>query len=221
MDGKLVESLYEQQAEKRSTILKDLESIVKASNVALEGNSFYRHQSLTLYPALYNKQLNLFWCGTQAVTKICEIGFNAGHSSMLLLLGRTETPIEMTIFDIGHHPYTRPCRECIKTAFPHAVWEYIEGDSTVTMPVWIQDHKDQEGTYDVVHVDGGHSKHCIHHDMMNTDKLVKIGGLVIVDDTNCSHISRLVDTYIQSGRYEEVHVLPSSGYPHRVCRRIA
>lgn len=39
----------------------------------------------------------------QANTKICEIGFNAGHSAMLFLMGRDKTSADFTIFDIGHH----------------------------------------------------------------------------------------------------------------------
>jgi len=84
-------------------ILKDLEKIIIDSNTPLEGNSFYVHNTLNIYNCLYKKQVNLFWCGKQAKTKICEIGFNAGHSTMLLLIGREKTPLDFTIFDIGHH----------------------------------------------------------------------------------------------------------------------
>ena len=83
-------------------ILKDLEKIIIDSNTPLEGNSFYIHETLNIYHCLYKKQANLFWCGKQATTKICEIGFNAGHSTMLMLIGREKTPLDFTIFDIEY-----------------------------------------------------------------------------------------------------------------------
>ena len=90
---------YELCSSKKQKLLDDIQQIVIESNVLLEGNSFYYHCSLDIYSDLYTKQLNLFWSGKQAVKKICEIGFNAGHSSMLMLLGRDKTPIDFTIFE--------------------------------------------------------------------------------------------------------------------------
>jgi len=150
---------------------------------------------------------------------MCEIGFNAGHSTMLLLLGRDKTPLDFTLFDIGHHPYTKPCLDYIISQFPHIKFDYIEGDSTVAMPKWIEANHTQIGLYDVVHVDGGHSKHCISNDMKNADILVKRGGIVIIDDTNVSHINKYVDLYISTGKYREMDVLKTKGYPHRILQK--
>lgn len=203
----------------KKTYLKDLQKIILESKTPLEGNSFYFHNSLQVYYELYSKQVNLFWCGKQA-TKICEIGFNAGHSVLLMLLGRDKTPIDFTIFDIGQHAYTRPCLEYMKSKFEHVNFEYIEGDSTVVMPTWIANNT-CVGLYDLVHVDGGHSEHCILNDMKNADVLVKGGGIVIVDDTNSAHINKCVDDYISTGNYREINLLKTSGYPHRVIQKIA
>jgi hypothetical protein len=150
---------------------------------------------------------------------MCEIGFNAGHSSMLLLLGRAATPLNFTIFDIGEHPYTKPSFEYIKSKFAHVNFEYVEGDSTVTMPKWINNNKELIGKYDVVHVDGGHSDHCIRHDMRNADLLVKQNGIVIIDDTNDSNINKYVDMYISKKNYVELKLLSSHGYQHRIIKK--
>ena len=157
---------YENRSVEKERLLDGLKTLIIDSKGSLEGNSFYAHNTINLYSDLYTKQLNLFWCGKQALTKICEIGFNAGHSTMLLLLGRDKTPLDFTIFDIGHHPYTKPCVNYIKSQFSHVNFEYIEGDSTTTVPVWIDANQGHIGLYDVVHVDGGHSEHCISNDMM-------------------------------------------------------
>jgi len=211
---------YENCSIEKQTYLNGLKQIVIDSKSSLEGNSFYVHASLNIYPELYTKQLNLFWCGKQAVTKMCEIGFNAGHSSMLMLLGRDKSPIEFTVFDIGHHLYTRPCLEYLKTKFQNVAFEYIEGDSTVTMPSWIEKNPSSVGVYDVVHVDGGHSEHCIKNDMKNADSLVKVNGIVIIDDTNYDYINGYVDSYVASGKYKELGVLQTKGYPHRILQKI-
>jgi len=214
------EEHYKRCATERQMYLDGIKQIVIDSKASLEGNSFYFHASLNVYPDLYSKQLNLFWCGKQAVTKICEIGFNAGHSSMLMLLGREKTPLDLTIFDIGHHVYTKPCVSYIQSYFPHITLNYLQGDSTIIMPIWIDANKDRVGVYDVVHVDGGHTEHCISNDMKNADRLAKKGGIVIVDDTNVPYINAFVDVYISSGKYREMDVLTTKGYPHRILQKL-
>jgi predicted O-methyltransferase YrrM len=201
--------------------LEDLKSIItqEIGSDVFEGNCFYHHNSLREFSELYTKQLNLFWCGKPA-TRICEIGFNAGHSSMLLLLGRNRDPLNFTIFDIGHHRYTAPCLNYIRQAFLHVQFEYVEGDSTITMPEWINARPDMKEAYDLVHVDGGHSEYCASNDMKNADILLKIGGTMIIDDTDAPQINNKVNIYVASGRYVEINVLKTFGYPHRIIQKI-
>jgi predicted O-methyltransferase YrrM len=207
---------YESHTEKQ-IMLDELKVIVEDSKAKLEGNSFYYHLTLHIYPDLYAKQVNLFWCGKQASTRICEIGFNAGHSTMLMLLGRDKTALEFTIFDIGHHPYTKPCLKYIESKFPNVNFEYVEGDSTITMPEWINNNTTK--VFDVIHVDGGHSEHCITNDMKNADMLVKVNGLIIIDDTYMNHINKVVNNYI-SRNYRELVILKTKGYTHRIIQKI-
>jgi len=204
----------------KEPILTELENIVKESGVLLEGNCFYVHHTLHKYPELYFKQLNLFAIGRTATKRICEIGFNAGHSTMLMLMGRNTEPIDYTIFDIGEHRYTKECLEYIKTVFPHVNFQYIEGDSTTSIPEWISDNIDLIGTYDIVHVDGGHSEHCIKNDMKNANILVKDNGYVIVDDTQVPYINNYVDKYIDLFYTELTYeIFKAVGYPHRIIQK--
>lgn len=200
--------------------LSNMEKIILNSGSLLEGNSFYYHNTTTRYRELYNKQVNLFWCGLQAQTRICEIGFNAGHSTLLMLLGRDNRPIDYTVFDIGDHNYMRPCFSYIESVFPNITFELIVGDSTVEMPKWIESHKELIGQYDVVHVDGGHYEHCIFNDMKNASLLVKNGGFIIIDDAHESVINKYIEIYLATGNYEEVKILPTIGYTHRIIRKI-
>ena len=214
---------YKEKYPEMLIYLEDLKQLILAhiNETEFEGNCFYHHQSIREYPELYNKQLNLFWCGKQGTSnaptsnvRICEIGFNAGHSAMLMLLSSSATTF--TIFDIGHHKYTRPCINYIESVFPQTTFEYIEGDSTQTMPNHMVNRIQ---TYDLVHVDGGHSEFCATSDMKHADLLLKPGGIMIVDDTDAPQINRLVDIYLESGKYVEVDVLKTFGYPHRIIRK--
>jgi hypothetical protein len=215
-----IKSEYESKSEEKKIYLDDLKQIVINSNSTLEGNCFYYHSTLNDFPELYSKQLNLFWCGKQAIENICEIGFNAGHSTMLLLLGRSNTLLNFTIFDIGHHSYTKPSYEYIKSKFLFVNFEYVEGDSTSTMPEWINNHSELMYKYDVVHVDGGHCEHCISNDMKNADLLVKKDGIIIIDDSHIESINKYINLYLSNGNYHELNLLSTHGYPHRVIQKI-
>ena len=220
MDKSQVQNEYLALESTLKTHLENLEKIILESGNPLEGNSFYMHNTLNKYPQLFAKQMNTFWCGTTAKTRICEIGFNAGHSTLLLLLGRDTSPLDFTVFDIGHHAYTKPCLEYMKAAFPHVTFEYIEGDSTLTLPLWNVSNATRMETYDVVHVDGGHTEHCIKNDMKNASKLVAPGGIMIVDDTNVPYINNYVNLYLALGDFQEIDVNPTEGYPHRILRKV-
>jgi len=195
--------------------LEDIKSIVIESQELLEGNCFYYHHTFNRFDELYNKQLNLFNCAIGA-KRICEIGFNAGHSALLMLLANPN--LEFIIFDINHHKYTEPAFNYIKSKFLDAKFEYIVGDSTVEMPLWIE--KNGGVRYDVVHIDGGHSKHCVDNDVKNSLKLVKAGGILIIDDTHEPYINRQVDLCLESGEFEEMDILPTQGYVHRIIRKL-
>jgi hypothetical protein len=212
---------YEQRSSQMESYLNKAEKIIINTNVKLEGNAFYFHNTLTRFPELYNKQLNLFWCGKQAPAKICEIGFNAGHSSMLMLLGNDSPSLDFTIFDIGEHKYTAPCLSYMMSLYPQVKFEYVQGDSTITMPRWINSNQLNLGTYDVVHIDGGHTEHCIFNDMKNVNLLVKKDGIVIIDDTQVKHINKWVDLYLSTGLYTELHLLDTIGYRHRILQKIS
>jgi len=200
--------------------LEDLKQIIldHINETEFEGNSFYYHQTVTEYPELYNKQLNLFWCGKQS-KKICEIGFNAGHSAMLLLLSST-ADTSLTIFDIDHHKYTRPCLDYLVSAFRYVSFEYNAGDSTVAMPEWIASNSAHIGSFDLVHVDGGHTEACATSDMKYADILLRPSGIMVIDDTDAPQINHLVDQYISSNKYVEICVLKTFGYIHRIIRKV-
>ena len=219
--------------EKETEVEQHLSSLrvrIIASEDSLEGNCFYYHNSCDIYEALIPKQLNLLWCGLTAKKRICEIGFNAGHSALLFFLLRDTEPIDFTVFDIGRWAYTRPCMDYINEIYPNIRIEYLEGDSLIEVPKWVEKNQALLGAYDLVHVDGGHSEECIKSDMLYADKLVCIGGNIIVDDSDDSNIKKCIESYLISGRYTELSILKTEniqypngqvhkGYPHRVIQK--
>jgi hypothetical protein len=51
---------YESHTNEVNQELDALKKLIVATGEPLEGNSFYVHQSLHLYPALFTKQVNLY-----------------------------------------------------------------------------------------------------------------------------------------------------------------
>lgn len=217
---KFIEKEYNKYINDIKTHTDNINLIVNSCKVILEGNCFTYPDTLIYCPNLYTKQLNLFWFGKNAINKICEIGFNAGHSSLLMLLGRSDYDIQYTIFDICGHKYVKYCYDYLSSIFKNVHFEFIEGDSTITMPKYIASNINSIGTYDLVHVDGGHSDICITNDMINASKLVKKGGVIIIDDTNFENINNIVNIYLQSRDYIELNVLETYMYPHRIIMKL-
>jgi len=205
MDLELQQNKFMEHVSQIRHFLNDIKEIVIETKEILEGNSFYLHQTFELQVYLIPKQLNLFSIGKLDSTRICEIGFNAGHSTFLMLLGKElKNSLDFTIFDIAEHSYTKPCFSYIQNKFPDVKFEFIEGDSTVKMPEYIDKNPSIIGSYDIIHLDGGHDEPYIVSDMKYSDILLKVDGLLIVDDTNVPHIKKCVDSYIELGKYTDI-----------------
>ena len=199
--------------------LSTLQKLIQETGEELEGNCFYEHHTFTFRPELLMKQINLFWAGSES-TKICEIGFNAGHSALLFFLGNPKLK-SFVIFDVCTHKYVKPCLEYIATQFQDTEIEVHIGDSKVSVPNYLLRHTESFRSFDLVHVDGGHDEHCIKSDMIYADKLVCINGIIIIDDTDNSLISSYVDKYLATGRYKELNILETTGYKHRMIQKLS
>ena len=166
------------------------------------------------------KKANLLWCSKYSNNNICEIGFNAGHSSILILEGQECKSFNFTIFDLGEHNYMKPCFNFIKNTYKNANIELIEGDSIETISKWINNNK--LGTFSLIHIDGGHSKECIENDMKYANLLIENNGIIVIDDTDYIDINNCVDYYIKNRNYEEIILLEmNSNYssPHRIIQK--
>jgi hypothetical protein len=53
----LIKSEYESKKEEKEIHLDNLKKIIIKSNIPCEGNCFYHHETLDIFPELYSKQL--------------------------------------------------------------------------------------------------------------------------------------------------------------------
>lgn len=131
--------------------------------------------------------------------RICEIGFNAGHS-LLLMLDNNPTA-EYVVFDLCNHTYTIPCLEYIAKQYPKTKIEFIVGDSTVSMPNYIKQNPNYK--FDFIHVDGGHDLENVINDYNNSYLLIKEGGLILFDDYDYQTINEFINTKLDKGEIKE------------------
>ena len=124
-------------------------------------------------------------------TKICEIGVNAGHS-LLIMLEQNSTA-HYQLFDLGHHRYTRPCLEYIKTQYPHTQIDIVYGDSKNTIRTHILENKKELSSYDLIHIDGGHDNLELSSDFYMCSFLNRENGILIMDDYNFPNIKKFMD----------------------------
>lgn len=199
--------------------LQNIETIVHGTGEALEGNCVYDNQTFDRNPLLDSKRRNLARAAKGA-HRICEIGFNAGHSALILLLASPTTATHV-FFDLGEHAYTEPCADYLKSIIPNKSSQLILGDSRITMPRWIQANPAALGTFDLVHVDGGHTIECATSDLLCAYLLTKVGGIIIVDDINSSEIIPAVNAWMSQGVLQIDPTFESTAiYPHAVLRKV-
>jgi predicted O-methyltransferase YrrM len=112
-----------------------------------------------------------------AITRIAEIGFNAGHSSCLFLGARED--VTVVSFDLGLHGYVTRAKQYVDQTFPgrHTL---VLGDSRDTLPRYRADHPDT--LFDLAFVDGGHDYDVARADLAHILPMIRPSGLIVMDD---------------------------------------
>ena len=133
---------------------------------------------------------------------VCEIGFNAGHSTLVWL--ESNPNVHVYTFDINGHPYTAPMVAYLQKTYPGRLTEHF-GDSLTTVP---QDSEKLKGKCDIVIVDGRHDKHYPRQDIVNMKKISHNDSLLIVDDTartkGADFILNVVNTLVKENYLDTV-----------------
>ena len=188
-----------------------LYTICKETGENVEGNCFTEDLNIdSKINELIYKQMNHFSLGQNA-TNIMEIGFNAGHSSLLYLLSNPKS--KLTIFDLCEHKYTLPCFEYLQSVFPNRL-EIFSGDSTKTVLQFYNMNPDTK--FDLIHIDGAHFGDTPNKDFYNSLKLAS--DIIIWDDTQIIELNDLLNDYKYKGLVSEIFMYKTLVYQHRICR---
>lgn len=115
---------------------------------------------------------------SDSITNVMEIGFNAGHSAETFLSSNKN--IKLVSFDIGYHHYVKLGKEFIDNNYPNR-HELILGNSLDSIPEYI--NKNNNKTFDLIFIDGGHDYNTAKKDLLNCKKLSHKNTIVIMDDT--------------------------------------
>lgn len=169
-------------------ITNNLLPIINNIGELLEGNIFTLHHTIEYTETFINKTKNISNIVlNNNIQNVMEIGFNAGFSSLLMLLSNSK--LKITCYDLGGHKYTRPCYEKIKETFGDRI-NIVYGDSTKTL-------QNVNNDYDLIHIDGGHSTEVAESDIICSYKLSKINSILIMDDYDFPNLKQLWDKYIK------------------------
>ncbi len=111
------------------------------------------------------------------IKNVMEIGFNAGHSSEIML--ETNKNINLVSFDINIHKYTKVGKEYIDKTYVNR-HTLIIGDSMISVPEYIKSNSHKK--FDLIFIDGGHDYKVAKADVENCRQLAHKDTIVIVDD---------------------------------------
>jgi len=180
--------------------LKRIADIVAQSGETLEGNIFYRDGEERYADALPAAELaparRNVWRAVRFKERLLEVGVNAGHSALLALSASPK--LEYYGVDIMSHPYTAECVDFLKGEFPGRV-HLFPGDSREVLP-WLVNRR-AELSFDVFHVDGGHTSDVCQSDMANCIRIAagQRGRHLMLDDVHASWIFDIYCEFVSRG----------------------
>ena len=155
-------------------------------------------------PFISRKYLSAI-AGIPCVKIVCEIGFNAGHSSLLWLSASPD--ITVYTFDNLLFDYVQAAVRYIMDLYPGR-FHLIAGDSTKSVPFASLHTKDK---CDVMFIDGNHFDGGAYIDMVNFRSFANPDfHVLILDDVFCNEFycedpTRCLKKAINENLVEEVH----------------
>jgi len=155
---------------------------VGVDTARIEGNTAFHPNKAVVLQEIYRRP---------SVTKICEIGFNSGHSTLNALVASQIASV--TSFDIGLHleTYLQHAYDVIDYNFPDRV-ELILGDSKVTVPEYVDIV--QKNLCDTLFIDGDHTYSGALADIVNMRPLAnKSSHVLIIDDVEDPSVAQAVE----------------------------
>lgn len=143
--------------------------------------------------------------GGPAAVRVCEVGFNAGHSALNWLAADPRTTVDA--FDLGAHPSAEAAFAYLAGKYPGRL-RLTLGDSRATLAL-----VDHAKACDVVFVDGGHDGDVPAADLGNLAALAARGATLLVDDANMASVRAAIANATARGMIREAATLRESCSP--------
>jgi hypothetical protein len=120
------------------------------------------------------------YANDERVETICEIGFNAGFSSLFMTLQNPKA--KFYEFDIFYHNYSALALSALQEMFPTRHFLGIAGDSATSISRFHAMFP--ETRCNLILIDGGHSRTALRNDILNMALLAnRTYHRVLIDDT--------------------------------------
>ncbi|CAM9184652.1 unnamed protein product [Ectocarpus sp. 12 AP-2014] len=157
--------------------------------------------------------------GGDRVKKICEVGFNAGHSSLNWLL-HSHPSTKILAFDLGEHEYMKHALHYLQAIFPGRL-EVLIGDSSETIPAYAVAEaaagREPQGC-NILFVDGDHSEDGAYADLVNFRALAsRDWNVLAIDDLEDPPVEAAWRRFREEdggGRLERVVIASGEHYAH-------
>ena len=81
----------------------------------------------------------------------------------------------------------------------------IFGNSIETIPEYIRDNQNNINSFDLIHLDGGHTDDIFSQDYINSKKLIVNKGIIIFDDYNMHRIKDFINRKIKDNEIIELN----------------
>mmetsp|Transcript_35426 Transcript_35426/g.79934 ORF Transcript_35426/g.79934 Transcript_35426/m.79934 type:complete len:380 (+) Transcript_35426:76-1215(+) len=136
------------------------------------------------------------------VNTVCEVGFNAGSSTLLWL---TAGARRVHSFELGQYPYSSIAISWLAKRFPGR-FDVTMGDSLETVATFHKLWPTER--CDLLFVDGGHLYEHVYGDLKNLQHLARgAESIVLADDTNQEPVLRAWKDFIAQGLATEIEAV--------------
>jgi hypothetical protein len=135
--------------------------------------------------------------------EVCEVGFNAGHSTLLWLM--QDPRVRVRAFDLGVHWYSSHVTGFFDAAFDRGRVDVTFGDSQETLPAFAAAFNSTEPPEfcDLIFVDGDHHYAAALADLRNLRAAVRPGHhVLLMDDPDHDEVGRAWRDIIADGTVE-------------------
>ena len=135
--------------------------------------------------------------------EVCEVGFNAGHSTLLWLM--QDPRVRVRAFDLGIHWYSSHVTGFFDAAFDSGRVEVVFGDSQETLPAFAASFNSSlpPEFCDLIFVDGDHHFAAALSDLRNLRAAARPGHhVLLMDDPDHDEVGRAWRTVVEEGTVE-------------------